>query len=123
MTIAALTRSFGFMVLTALLALTLTMPAGPAGAARRDRERGSQLHNVSPPPRAGHSYGRGYGGGYHDNSGAILGGALLGLGAGALLGGAILASPPVYAPPPTYYYAPPPYGYQYAPPPPIYYGQ
>jgi hypothetical protein len=97
MTIAALTRSFGVMALTTLLALTLTMQADPAGAVRRDWERGSQQHYVSPPPRAGHSYGRGYGygGGYHDNSGAILGGALLGLGAGALLGGAVLAPPPV----------------------------
>ena len=52
----------------------------------------------------------------NDNSGAVIGGVLLGLGVGALLGGALVAPPPVvYAPPP-------PYANPYAPPPPIYYG-
>lgn len=54
-------------------------------------------------------YGRGFGYG-----GAIVGGALLGLGVGALLSTPYYAPPPVvYAPPPAYY--PQPYGY-YAPP-------
>ena len=59
----------------------------------------------------GYGYGhRGYGGG------AIVGGALLGLGVGALLAAPYYAAPPpvVYAPPPAYY-APP--AYAYAPPP------
>ena len=60
--------------------------------------------------------GRSYGGGYNDNSGAVVGGVLLGLGVGALLGGALVAPPPVvYAPLPRY-------ANPYAPPPPIYYG-
>lgn len=71
-------------------------------------------------------YEHGRGGYYHDNTGAIVGGALLGLGLGALLGGALVPPPPVvYAPPPYYYYryGPPPYyAYPYAPPPPVYYG-
>jgi hypothetical protein len=55
--------------------------------------------------------------------GPIVGGAVLGLGAGALIAGA-LAPPPVYYPPPRAYYAPP---VVYAPPPaygyaPGYYG-
>ena len=75
-------------------------------------------------------HGRGYGwhGGYphwehhHDNGGAAVAGALLGLGLGAIIGGAIASQPPAYyAPPPPVayapapsYYAPPP-GYYYAP--------
>jgi hypothetical protein len=44
----------------------------------------------------------------HDNSGAIAG-AILGLGAAALIGGAIASSQPhYYAPPPPVVYAPPP---------------
>jgi len=46
-----------------------------------------------------------------NDAGAVIGGALLGLGVGALLGGAFAAPPPaVYAPPPvaTYPYPPPP---------------
>ncbi|MDT7952984.1 MAG: hypothetical protein RQ966_15880 [Acetobacteraceae bacterium] len=52
-----------------------------------------------------------------------MGGALLGLGVGALLAAPYVAPPPVvYAPPPAYY--PPPYAYApygYAPRPPVYY--
>ena len=68
-----------------------------------------------------------YGGGYYHRGpgvGAIIGGALLGLGVGA----AILSAPSFYAPPPVVYAPPPPYypspGYGYAPgyaPPPAYY--
>jgi hypothetical protein len=44
----------------------------------------------------------------HDNGGAIAG-AILGLGAAALIGGAIASSQPrYYAPPPPVVYAPPP---------------
>lgn len=65
-------------------------------------------------------YGGGYGGGYYGHRGygpgPFVGGALLGLGVGALLAAPYLAPPPppvVYAPPPAYY-APP--AYTYAPP-------
>ena len=69
--------------------------------------------------RYGYGY-RGYG------PGAIVGGAVLGLGIGALLAAPAYAPPPVvYAPPPAYY---PPPAYAYAPaypapyyPPPGYY--
>ncbi len=55
---------------------------------------------------------RGY---YHYGPGAVVGGALLGLGVGALLTAPYYAPPPVvYAPPPAYY----PPAYAYAPPPP-----
>lgn len=60
--------------------------------------------------RRGHHYG-----------GAVVGGALLGLGVGTLLAAPYYARPPVvYAPPPAYYppayaYAPPPYAYAPAP--------
>ena len=63
---------------------------------------------------------------YGPGPGAIVGGALLGLGVGTLLARPYYAPPPVvYAPPPAYYappayaYAPPPYAYApaYAPTP------
>ena len=72
-------------------------------------------------PRYG-GYGPRYGGGYWRGGpgpGAIVGGALLGLGVGALLAAPAYAPPPVvYAPPPAYY-PPPAYAYApaYAPPP------
>jgi|SRR5579871_2490859 len=52
-----------------------------------------------------------YGGGWHhDDGAAIAAGAILGLGAGALIGGVIAAQqqPYYYAPPPAVVYAPPP---------------
>jgi hypothetical protein len=67
-----------------------------------------------------HDHDRGYD--HHSgNSGAVVGGALLGLGVGALIGGALASSQPAYRAPPPVYYAPPPPGY-YAPPPPVYSG-
>jgi hypothetical protein len=83
----------------------------------------------------GGGYGGGYGGGRGDwgrggwhgherhggNNGAVVG-AILGLGAAAVIGG-LIASQPTYAPPPAVYAPPaPPYGYYqaapvYAPPP------
>lgn len=64
----------------------------------------------------GYRGGPGY---YHHHRGpgpgAIIGGALLGIGAGALIAGAFAPPPPVvYAPPPAYY---PPPAYAYAPAP------
>lgn len=62
--------------------------------------------------------GPGFGPGFHHGgpgAGPIVGGALLGLGVGALLAAPFVAPPPVvYAPPPPAYYPPP---YAYAPPP------
>ena len=101
------TRSFGLLTLAALLAVML---ATPAVAQHQDHGRG---YAQSRQWHGGRSYG---GNGYHDNSGAVIGGVLLGLGVGALLGGALVAPPPVVYP------APPPYANPYAPPPPIYYG-
>jgi hypothetical protein len=58
--------------------------------------------------------GWGYRGGWYP--GAVVGGALLGLGVGAALAAPYYyAPPPAYYPPPAPYYAPPP---GYAPPPP-----
>jgi hypothetical protein len=81
--------------------------------------------------RGGGWHGGGWHGGYHHGPG--VGGALLGLGAAAVIGGVIAsqayAPPPVvYAPPPAYYAPPPVYypppGYAAPPgyyPPPGYY--
>ncbi|HQU04713.1 MAG TPA: hypothetical protein PLT25_08335, partial [Acidocella sp.] len=56
-----------------------------------------------------------------DNSGNVIGGALLGIGIGAILGATIAQQQQqYYAPPPPVYYAPPPPAY-YAPPPGAYY--
>ena len=89
---------------------------------------------LTPTPAQADGY-RGYGGyyrggyGYYHRGfgpGAIVGGALLGIGVGALLAAPYVAPPPVvYAPPPAYYPAP---AYAYAPPayyapPPYYYGR
>ena len=80
------TRSFGLLTLAALLAVML---ATPAVAQHQDHGRG---YAQSRQWHGGRSYG---GNGYHDNSGAVIGGVLLGLGVGALLGGALVAPPPV----------------------------
>ena len=98
------------------LATALVLPlAAPAVAQPHGR----------PPARYDH-----YGYHGHDgNAGAVVAGALLGLGAGALLGSAAAGPPPAYAAPPPAYYAPPPPAYYpppppayAAPPPPVYYG-
>lgn len=64
----------------------------------------------------GHREG-GWGYGHHGGGGALAG-ALLGLGAAAVIGGVIAAQPPVmYAPPPAYYPAPAYYPSPYYPAP------
>jgi hypothetical protein len=85
------------------------------------------------PYRGGGYHGGYYRGGYYrgPGPGAYVAGALLGLGAAAVVG-SILAPPPVYYAPPPVVYAPPPVYYAqppvaYAPPPvsytpPGYYG-
>ncbi len=72
--------------------------------------------------RGGGWRGGGWHGGHDYHRGPGVGGALLGLGAAAVIGGVIAsqayAPPPVYYAPPPAYYAPPP---AYYAPPPIYY--
>ncbi len=95
------------------LALAATLAAPLPASAQNWHDRGRHYDR-------GHGHDRGYdhrGG----NGGAAVGGALLGLGVGALIGGALASSQPAYRPPPPVYYAPPPPGYN-APPPPVYYG-
>ena len=94
-----------------------------AGWAQYPSHGRSGYHGGYAPHSQWHGGGYYRGGGYHNNSGAIAGGALLGLGLGALLGGALAAPPPVvYAPPPYVYRPAPNYPYPYAVPPPVYYG-
>jgi hypothetical protein len=89
------------------LAAALVFPAAPPAAAQ-----------------PWHDYHHGYY--YHDhhgnNTGAVVAGALLGLGVGAALGSVLAAPPQAYAPPPPVYYAAPPPPAYYAPPPPAGYG-
>ncbi len=93
---ASLKRSFGLLALAAVLSMPLV---APASAQHWDRRRDE--HWRHDDHRGG------------DAAGALLGGALLGLGVGAAIGAAT-APPPVY-------YAPPP-AYAAPPPPPVYYG-
>jgi hypothetical protein len=109
-------RSIGALATGAALAILL---AGPASA-QPGRDRGGHFDR-------GEHYG-------HGDASAAIGGALLGLGIGALIGGAIVGAPPAYFPPPPVYYPPPPAYYPsppayyapppayYAPPPPVYHG-
>jgi hypothetical protein len=83
---------------------------------------------LAAQPAGWHNDGRqfrppmhGYYHGHRDDGGAVLGGALLGLGVGALVGSAL--AQPNYAPPPPVYYAPQPPGAYYGPPPGAYYPQ
>ncbi len=101
----------------------------PRGHWEGDRGRGDERgrgHYEAPRGHYEAERGRGDDRGHGGDGAAILGGALLGLGVGALLGGA-MAPPPAYSPPPAYvpppgvYYPPPPPAY-YAPPPPATYG-
>lgn len=101
---------------TAIIAATVlpfvaaTVAPTPAHAQWR---RGYGYHHGGYGGYGGYGH-RGYGGG------AIVGGALLGLGIGAFLAAPYARPPVVYAAPPAYY-APPPYyappAYAYAPPP------
>jgi hypothetical protein len=90
--------------ITVMLAAGMIAPLGVSAIAQPYRRDNRGYH--------GHYDNRGRRG---PGVGGVVGGALLGLGIGAVLGSA-LAPPPavVYAPPPQQYYAPPP--------PPVYYG-
>ena len=104
-----------FLAATATIPLAVAIMAAPT-AAHADYYRGGYGGY-----RGGHYGHRGIG------TGAVVGGAILGLGVGALLARPYYAPPPVvYAPPPVYYAPPPAYAYAppayaYAPPPPTYY--
>ena len=98
-----MTRAGRFLIALPVLAVAALAPAAADAQYYRGGYGGYGHHGYG-------GYGhRGYGGG-----GAFLGGALLGLGVGALA-----APRPYYAPPPVYY-APPPVYYA-PPPPPVYY--
>ena len=108
-----MTRAGRFLIALPILAITAFAPVAADAQYYRGGYGGY---------RGG--YGGGYGGygyghrGYGYGGGALLGGALLGLGIGALVTRPYYAPPPVYYAPPPVYYAPPPV--YYAPPP--YYG-
>jgi hypothetical protein len=134
-------RRFTMTAIRALaLAATLAIPPATPAAAQHGPDRGhyDRGHDDRGHYDRGHydrgRYDRGhddrgrYDRGHDDrdrghggNGGAVVGGALLGLGIGALIGGAIASAPPAYAAPPPVYYAPPPV-YGGPPPPPAYYG-
>lgn len=100
------------------LAAALTVPTiVPASAQPYDRRREDARrfeHERHDEHRDwGHRDDHGDWGHRGGGGGAVIGGALLGLGLGAVVGSAIAAPPPVY-------YAPQPR--PYAPPPPVYYG-
>ena len=104
-----LSRAACLMIAAALTA----MPIAEAVAQHRGYRGGGY--------RGGYGYHGGYRGGYGyrgGRGGSFVGGALLGLGVGALVGGAVAR--PYYRPPPPVYYAPPP-PVVYAPPPGAYY--
>jgi len=96
-----LKRRFTMLVLAAAMAAPLGLPA----AAQPYRGHPDYHRDY----RGGGDY---HGGGYYHGGpgpGAVVGGALLGLGVGAVIG-SVLRPPPavIYAPPPTVVYAPPP---------------
>jgi hypothetical protein len=103
-----LVRASQFVCIVAMLSGLTLMPA--SGQPYRGHGHGpvyrghGPVYRGGPPPR-GH-----WGGG----PGPFVGGALLGLGVGAVVGSML-------APPPPVVYAPPPPGY-YAAPPAVYYG-
>jgi hypothetical protein len=104
----------GLLALPLAVGVSLTTPVAAQPPPPDWHKQGGWDHGHGDhgPPR-GHDYGHHD----HDNTGAVVGGTLLGLGVGALLGGALAAPPPVvYSAPPPAYYPPPP------PPPPVYYG-
>ncbi len=99
------------LLAVALIAAPLAADAGPPRHPAGRYERAA--------PRGGYYHGGGYDRGGGNNTGALLGGAILGLGVGALIGGALAQQS--YAPPPGAYYPPPPPGAAYGAPPGAYY--
>jgi hypothetical protein len=107
-----LVRAAGLLALTAAVAVPLTAPQ-PAYAYWRG---GPGWHGGWHGGGWHGGYGWHHGWGWHRGwyPGAVIGGALLGLGVGA----AIASGPYYYAPPPVVYAPPPPV--VYAPPPVVY---
>jgi len=104
------TRSLAALAVAGTLGLTAIAPT-PAQAAWHGGY-GYGWHG-------GYGYRGGWGyRGYGWGPGAIVGGALLGLGVGAAVAGAYAPPPAYYYPPPPAYYYPPPAAPYYAPPPP-----
>ncbi len=101
----------GHWVRMVLLTTALTVPAAVAQAQPRYHDG---HHGYDRRPHGGYYHGDGGNG-----AGAAIGGALLGLGVGALIGSAL--SQRAAAPPPGAYYPPPPPGAAYGPPPGAYY--
>lgn len=101
-------------LMAAALAGVMALSAEPALAQHRDRG----WHDGHDRGHHGR-YDRGYRHGGRDNTGAIIGGALLGLG---VLGGAFALQQSMVAPPPAYYVPPPGYAPPAYAPPPGYYG-
>ncbi len=92
----SLPRSIATLALAALLGTSII------GGAAAQRYR----HDY----RGGRDYRGGHRGEYHhNNTGAVVGGALLALGLGAVVGGALAAPSPGYGPPPAAYAPPPVY--------------
>src|SRR5579875_282198 len=98
---------------TVMLAASLTVPAAVAEAQPRPYGRHGDWHHGGYH-RGGYDHGNG-----GNTAAAAIGGALLGLGVGALVGSAL--SQQAAAPPPGAYYPPPPPGAAYGPPPGAYY--
>ncbi len=108
-----MTRTGRFLIALPVLAMTALAPA----VANAQFYRGG-YGGYRGGYGGGYGYRGGYGGGYgyrgyggFGYGGAIVGGALLGLGIGALAARPYYAPPPVYAAPPPVYYAPPPVYY------------
>ena len=93
-----MTRIGRLLIALPVLAMTAAAPV----AANAQYYRGGYGYGY----RGGYGYGRGFGFG-----GAFVGGALLGLGVGALAARPYYAAPPVYYAPPPVVYAPPPVYY------------
>jgi hypothetical protein len=131
-TFLAMDRVRGVKAMMRFKALMIAAPmaaallAAPAAHADWHGHGGGEYHGGGY--HGGGYHGGGYhGGGWHGDyhhGGPGVGGALLGLGAAAVIGGVIASQ--AYAPPPPVYYAPPPAYYAppptyYAAPPPGYY--
>jgi len=120
-TLTALALATAFVV--PLAAPAMAQPHGRPGE-RQDSWQGrpGPQHYGRPGPqhyeRQRYERHDNWRGGGRDNSGALIGGALLGLGVGAIIGGAMVSQPPAYYAPPPAYYAPLPEDMPPPPPPP-----
>ena len=119
---------FRFKALMIAAPVAVGLLAAPAAHAEWPGHRGGGWQGGGGGWHGGGGDWRGDGGwrggyGRHHDRGPGIAGAILGLGAAAVIGGVIASQ--AYSPPPVVY-AQPPYGYApppvvYAPPPPVYY--